>query len=701
MKDNKLFLKIYVLLLIIFSIAIIVLSILGKKTRVGYLGDFKFDDFHIIRTLELNNLSHIKDQFIDVEGELDKESIKNYIFTNESIINYSYGFKVQYYDKVFRHSDIYGVYIDTNKILEDNGFIKEISTDGNGSPFGNLISSKKIDFDKIDNVYYTLSIRKMIIIYYVYIFIIILLFIPAFNLIKSNSNVVKNNIVNNTKDKKIYISLLIILIFAIFIRIYWTTQKGEMHEDEYHTIAFANYGYYAQLNEKYYNKLGIDIIRDLTFNDSSILDCISDIERMHKNTNDPFLSNLYYSLVRLLFIGRTVSSTYEIKICTTILNIVFFLISYIFLYKILNIFFLHKKHIILVSMLIMSLSPVSISYTMFLRPYQMQEAFFILLLYIVISAIKYNKFSMKNLLMTIIVSGIGYITLYSSLLFVLVLSFFLFINYCLSFNNNMNRIQLINIKDYRIIFYYAFSFFAALLVSNILYGDFFDSLLNTGSRSSSSIEFDLKIFNYINIYSFNNMFYIILILNIILYFYLKHKSRVNIKEIDGILFIVIIGLLYLILAYIFGNPRYVRYFGTGFITVLFLFPIFFYLIDKFENRILSFFICILISIIYIYNITNTSKIIEFNKNYKYNLSDNIPVLYNKINYFDNINTNLYYTTINLEKDITKITNDKFYLIQNTSNIMQLSNYTIEYIFNNEKINVLKYIKNISNKNEYY
>lgn len=171
MKNNKLFLKIYMSLIIIIFVVIIVLYVLGGKTRVGYLGDFKFDDFHIIRTLELNNLSHIKDQFIDVEGELDKESIKNYIFTNESIINYSYGFKVQYYNKVFRHSDIYGVYIDTNKVLKDNDFIKEIDIN-NGSPFGNLISSKKIDFDKIDNVNYILKIKNRLLILIIFVFLI-------------------------------------------------------------------------------------------------------------------------------------------------------------------------------------------------------------------------------------------------------------------------------------------------------------------------------------------------------------------------------------------------------------------------------------------------------------------------------------------------------------------------------------------------
>ena len=141
MKNNKLFFKIYIPLLIIISSAAIVFSVLGNKPRIGYLSEFKFDISHINRTLELNNLSYIKELFTK-DRILDEEGIKNYIFTNESITNYSYGFKVQYYDKVFRHSDIYNVYIDTNKVLKDNDFIEKNKDYFNQPFFKNDVSYK-------------------------------------------------------------------------------------------------------------------------------------------------------------------------------------------------------------------------------------------------------------------------------------------------------------------------------------------------------------------------------------------------------------------------------------------------------------------------------------------------------------------------------------------------------------------------------
>ena len=148
MKSKNLFFKIYIPFLVICIVVLITLSILGKKTRVGYLGDIKFDKNNIERTLELNGLTDIKENYI-IDGKLDEEAIKKFIFTNELITNYSYGVKLQYYDKVFRHSDIFGVYIDTNKVLKDNPFIKEVIMDGNGSPFGGLISDKVINEDTL------------------------------------------------------------------------------------------------------------------------------------------------------------------------------------------------------------------------------------------------------------------------------------------------------------------------------------------------------------------------------------------------------------------------------------------------------------------------------------------------------------------------------------------------------------------------
>ena len=131
MKQKNLFLKIYIPFVIITIITLIVLQILGSKNRVGYLTDFKLN---VYKTLELNNLENIN-------NELDEEGLKNFILNNENITNYVHHFRIRYYDKVFRHSDIYAVYTDLNNLSD---FVKEVKMDYDGSPFGSLISDKII-----------------------------------------------------------------------------------------------------------------------------------------------------------------------------------------------------------------------------------------------------------------------------------------------------------------------------------------------------------------------------------------------------------------------------------------------------------------------------------------------------------------------------------------------------------------------------
>ena len=174
-KNKNLFLKIYIPFVIIISIALIILQILGSKKRVGYLTDF---DLEIYRTLELNNLNDIREEFT-VDVKLDEENIKNYLLTNENITNYIYHFRIRYYDKTFRNNDIYGVYPDLSNLPD---YIKNVEMDGDGSPYGNFISNKKeINEDKIDNISYILKVKYIliyslfyipvsIIIYYVFLY---------------------------------------------------------------------------------------------------------------------------------------------------------------------------------------------------------------------------------------------------------------------------------------------------------------------------------------------------------------------------------------------------------------------------------------------------------------------------------------------------------------------------------------------------
>ena len=169
-KNKNLFLKIYIPFVIITIIALVVLQILGSKKRIGYLTDF---NLNIERTLKLNNLENMITNYI-MDGELDEESIKNYIFTNDSITNCIYGFRIRYYDKVFRNSDIYGVYPDLSNLPN---YMENAEMGDNGSPYGNFISDRKtIEEEKIDNIEYTLEVKNYLIYSLFYITVLIIIY---------------------------------------------------------------------------------------------------------------------------------------------------------------------------------------------------------------------------------------------------------------------------------------------------------------------------------------------------------------------------------------------------------------------------------------------------------------------------------------------------------------------------------------------
>ena len=215
---NK-FLKIYAVIAAILVFIIFILFIAGNFNRKAYLSEFKFDDIHITKTLELNNLNadEIKKIFINTNDNIiDNNALTNYIFTNEAITNYYYGFRVKYYSKIFRNSDIYGVYPNITKILEDNSYIREIKIDDDGSPFGNLISEKKINDEKIDNIYYKVKLKfKFIITIFAVLLAVLLVYYLSYYLIINRLKIIY--FFNNLKSLIFKYKFMIIRIYSLFI----------------------------------------------------------------------------------------------------------------------------------------------------------------------------------------------------------------------------------------------------------------------------------------------------------------------------------------------------------------------------------------------------------------------------------------------------------------------------------------------------
>lgn len=205
--------KIILIISSILIISILLLAVLGLVNRKGYLSEFK---------LQSSN---------DIE--------------------YNYHFRLKYYSKIFRNSDIYKVYFDTNEIIQNNNFIKDIKIDKPGSPFGTLVSSKQLKYDeKIDNINYSLRIKP---IFYIILFVLILfnvylcikyrsLIYDLYNRILENKNIIFKI------SSIIFFSLIVIFILLSLLGS--IPHKGYLSDFELIAESKAGYVYKAKVNSK-------------------------------------------------------------------------------------------------------------------------------------------------------------------------------------------------------------------------------------------------------------------------------------------------------------------------------------------------------------------------------------------------------------------------------------------------------------------
>ncbi|MEI0610700.1 hypothetical protein [Brachyspira pilosicoli] len=323
MKNKKLFLTIYVLFVIVLAVSIIVLSFLGKKERVGYLSDLKLN---IDRTLEINGLdiNEVK-QLFNINNKLGDNDITNYVFTNTSITNYNYNFRIKYYDKIFRNSDIYGVYLDTNKVIKDNNFIKNINISG-GSPFGNLVSTKVIDFEKIDNINYILKLKINII----YKFIIFNVFILLLYLFVKKYYSYDNKISLLDKIKINNIDYLFLLVTFISILLLFSLQLYVFfpgYFKSWDNIDIIMFGYYHNYwnGHPVFNQVTLSLLNSVFGYSPSyffIINLICWYLGLFLIITSLYLkykSKLFYFLIFVSFIGNIwFANNYQIKDITAV-----------------------------------------------------------------------------------------------------------------------------------------------------------------------------------------------------------------------------------------------------------------------------------------------------------------------------------------------------------------------------------------------
>lgn len=186
-------------------------------------------------------------------------------------------------------------------------------------------------------------------------------------------------------EKRILILCILVFIFTLIIRIAAINMKQDMFVDEMFTTQIANYNQYywgtSVPIEPNIHLNGYELKQKLLALTPSLKDTISDIANLHQYTRDTPHSNLYYSLYRLWFNGWGEFNLKKFIVHGATLNLIFFTISFIYLYKILKKLFKNETALIPFGLFTAFASTAAITNTTFIRPYALQEMFFLILTY--------------------------------------------------------------------------------------------------------------------------------------------------------------------------------------------------------------------------------------------------------------------------------------------------------------------------------
>ncbi|RDU72880.1 hypothetical protein CQA66_03050 [Helicobacter aurati] len=189
-----------------------------------------------------------------------------------------------------------------------------------------------------------------------------------------------------------YAIAILIFLIALGLRLVYLEQRADLHIDEGLSIVLSEYNDYGW--GKFYPEgtiLDAHTLKEkLLWNDATISGALNDIFKLWKNNRDIPHTNLYYSLFRLWHIGFADNEIKSLFYRGVSLNFVFFILSFCFA------FCLVKKLLyamdsdsdktlvqiaILVFLSLSFLNPASITNTLFMRPYMLQECLLMMFLW--------------------------------------------------------------------------------------------------------------------------------------------------------------------------------------------------------------------------------------------------------------------------------------------------------------------------------
>jgi len=474
--------------------------------------------------------------------------------------------------------------------------------------------------------------------------------------------------------------MLIFLFLAIYsialgFRIYWLSQKDSFMIDEGLSVTLASYNDYMwtknyDLSREYTGKEVKEI--SLCDNDS-LKNVFEDIFRLWKDNRDSPHTNLYYSFLRLSLAGLKTGDIKIIILRGGILNIFFFTLSFIFFFLLMRLLFPELLLMQYLAALCAFLSTGTITNTVLLRPYQLQETLFIVFCYFLFKTINEKKYIIqdkniylyfKTMFLLSAVTAVTLLTGYYSIILILLFGFY---------------IIFINRKNHQEILYYVFILFLGLILAQSLYSRYFLGFIGYRSQETTATLFNDFFGNFIfsmnklvSLFNIHFFTWITIALCLLCVFYLLiRKNKIIIQK--NALCIFAVMLLYSVSVMLLAPYKEIRYILPVFPFLVILPVIIFNSIGKWK---VSAAIMLLLCISFSVNASNRNNI-EYlyqnkNESYSFNKDIDVPVfVLNNVmwKYADLIpyfNDEQKYFFIDSSDDIDLTQLNEFYFIHDAS-----------------------------------
>lgn len=250
------------------------------------------------------------------------------------------------------------------------------------------------------------------------------------------------------KNPYVYYGLLALtLIILLMVREFWFASRQGLHLDEslsFILSAYKDYGWtkgFGTLTE-----LTGDQVRGLMwFSDDTAAGMFRDVYHLWQNNRDSPHSNLYYSALRVWFTGVNGQGDMAfIAAWAFKLNQIFFVISFFSIYLLSNEMF-KGNYLPVVVVFIAFINTASISNTIFLRPYQLQEA---LISMYTLTSFLLTKRRLTNsfLLVHAITTSLAILSGYFAVFYVALISAFLFPYLLVKYKSKLNIALIFAVK---------------------------------------------------------------------------------------------------------------------------------------------------------------------------------------------------------------------------------------------------------------